>query len=424
MITIDDLPEEGGLYSKTKLEWKEVDHLYIHYFYKITNNINGKFYYGIHSILKDDPKSNDLENDGYWGSGVAIHEAEIKYGLENFSKTIEATFSTRAEVRLKEAEVVTQELVDDRMCYNMVLGGCESPNKWQGGWLLVNYADKSLRKEKMFSIPLEEYYANKDKYITQSSGFVVVNFKDPKRRLPNFFKISSEEYYSHQDEYISTFQNKVAYKNSEDWSDIRWLDPDDPLVRSGQFVGVANGIKQSQETINKKVGEKNGSYGSTWITDGTNNKRIKLSDPIPIGWWKGRIIQEEKIKKCYINTKTGEHAYFLDEEVLNDCWTKDFLVDKDLNKITSNVLKKYLDSGYSRNQLSELFGMCVQSVSKLIQYYVDMGELNDEYIHSGKSSKKESTKYTYIKDVVSGKIRRVLTDQAEKFINSGKFKKA
>ena len=67
MITIDDLPEEGGMYAKTKLEWKEVDHLYIHYFYKITNNINGKFYYGIHSILKEDPKSNDLVNDGYWG---------------------------------------------------------------------------------------------------------------------------------------------------------------------------------------------------------------------------------------------------------------------------------------------------------------------------------------------------------------------
>jgi hypothetical protein len=99
-LTIDDLPEEGN--GKTKKEWEEVDYLYIHYFYKITNNINGKYYYGIHSILKEDPKSDDLVNDGYWGSGSAIIWAENKYGLENFTKTIEKTFSTRADLRLYE----------------------------------------------------------------------------------------------------------------------------------------------------------------------------------------------------------------------------------------------------------------------------------------------------------------------------------
>jgi hypothetical protein len=283
MITIDDLPEEGGLYSKTKLEWEEVDHLYIHYFYKITNNINGKFYYGIHSILKDDPKSNDLENDGYWGSGVAIHEAEIKYGLENFSKTIEATFSTRAEVRLKEAEVVTQELVDDRMCYNMVLGGCESPNKWQGGWLLVNYADKSLRKEKMFSIPSEEYQANKDKYITQSSGMMsAVDVNTNKRKF-----ISSEEYNKNKEQYKMASSGKITCKNKDDWNDVRFLDKTDPLITSGQFIGINKGVQQSEETVNKKVGSKNGSYGSFWITNGRENRRVKNKD-IPKGWKRGR----------------------------------------------------------------------------------------------------------------------------------------
>ena len=90
-----------------------------HYFYKITNNINNKFYYGIHS-------TNNL-NDGYMGSGKRLHYAYKKYDIENFTKEILKFFNSRKEASDYEAEVVTETLVKKDDCYNVALGG-EIPN--------------------------------------------------------------------------------------------------------------------------------------------------------------------------------------------------------------------------------------------------------------------------------------------------------
>ena len=73
------------------------------YFYKITNNLNNHFYYGIHS-------TNDLE-DGYMGSGTRLNYAYKKYGIENFTKEILKFFDTREECAEYEAEMVTEELI-------------------------------------------------------------------------------------------------------------------------------------------------------------------------------------------------------------------------------------------------------------------------------------------------------------------------
>lgn len=62
------------------------------YFYKITNNLNGHYYYGIHS-------TDDLD-DGYMGSGTILHQAYNSDGIENFSKEIIKFFDTREECSL------------------------------------------------------------------------------------------------------------------------------------------------------------------------------------------------------------------------------------------------------------------------------------------------------------------------------------
>ena len=88
--------------------------------YKITNNINKKYYIGKH--ITNDPY------DGYMGSGKAILRAIKKYGKENFTKEILYFCVDENEMNLIEEHVVNP---DDKMSYNMNAGG-------KGGWHYIN----------------------------------------------------------------------------------------------------------------------------------------------------------------------------------------------------------------------------------------------------------------------------------------------
>lgn len=90
-----------------------------HYIYKITNLINGKYYYGKHSTPNI--------NDGYMGSGVALKNAKIKYGVNNFIKDILCFVDSEEELSELEEMVVTDIEVNDSNCYNLKVGGV-------GGW--------------------------------------------------------------------------------------------------------------------------------------------------------------------------------------------------------------------------------------------------------------------------------------------------
>lgn len=90
------------------------DHRY-YYFYKITNTINNHFYYGIHCT--------DNLNDGYMGSGVLLHKAFKKYGIENFNKEIIKQFNTWQDALEYERNIVNESLLKDPNCYNIARGG-------------------------------------------------------------------------------------------------------------------------------------------------------------------------------------------------------------------------------------------------------------------------------------------------------------
>lgn len=120
-----------------------------HYFYKITNKINGKFYYGVHNTSKLD--------DGYFGSGKLLKEAYKKYGIENFEKEILKYFDTMEEVFNYEKEIVNESIIKNENCYNIMLGG-RYPTV-QGK---VTVKDKN---GKTFWVSKEEYiYINKEQY--------------------------------------------------------------------------------------------------------------------------------------------------------------------------------------------------------------------------------------------------------------------
>jgi len=85
------------------------------YVYKIINNINGKYYIGVHKHVKG--------IDNYMGSGTLINLSLLKYGVDNFTKEILKEFETYEEALTYESELVTMKEVNDENCYNMIPGG-------------------------------------------------------------------------------------------------------------------------------------------------------------------------------------------------------------------------------------------------------------------------------------------------------------
>lgn len=109
----------------------------IFYFYKIVNNINGKFYYGVHRT--------ENINDGYMGSGHRLLLAYKKYGKNNFTKYILKYFNTEKEMYEYEKLIVNNDMVKNAMCYNVINGGY--PDIYEVGKLINRNVCEETRKK-------------------------------------------------------------------------------------------------------------------------------------------------------------------------------------------------------------------------------------------------------------------------------------
>lgn len=201
-----------------------------HYIYKTTCNVNEKFYIGIHST--------DNLDDGYLGSGKRLKYSVNKYGEKSHTKEILEFLPDRGSLKDKEKKLVNEELLNDPMCMNLQEGG-------GGGFVDKNHMMKcSLAGAKKGGI-----------MGSKKTSWLYKN--DPKWR--------------------ETFLNSVS--GGLKGKDFGW-----------------GGRKHSEETKEKmrnadRAGSKNSQYGTCWITNDIENKKIHKGDLIPEGWRPGRKIK-------------------------------------------------------------------------------------------------------------------------------------
>jgi group I intron endonuclease len=89
------------------------------FIYKTTNIKTGQYYIGKHVTNKLD--------DGYIGSGTKLRSAIRKHGKDCFKFEIVTFCHSNEELNLLEEQIVTQQIVDDPLSYNLKIGG-------HGGW--------------------------------------------------------------------------------------------------------------------------------------------------------------------------------------------------------------------------------------------------------------------------------------------------
>lgn len=151
-----------------------------HYFYKITNLINSKYYYGVHSTSNLD--------DGYMGSGALIRKVIDKYGTDNLQKEILKFFNTSEEMFNYEKEFITEEVINDPKCYNLVGGGC--------GYTINHYVSQEV-KDKISAKAKNRPSSNKGKkFITKDCINKLVKESEIEKYLSDGWEIGV--YYSEE----------------------------------------------------------------------------------------------------------------------------------------------------------------------------------------------------------------------------------
>ena len=254
-----------------------------HYFYKITNRINGHYYYGVHS-------TSDID-DGYMGSGKRLKHAKNLYGIENFDKEIIKFFDSDEDAYEYESQIVTQDLVKYDNCYNCMLGGYGYHNK--------GLATVRNKEGNCFYVPIDDPRYLSGELVGATKGMMVVKDKDNNRySVP----VGDPRYLS--GELFGITKGKVVVKDKNE--NIILVDKDDPRYLSGELVSVWSGKSHTDETKQKmkekhkgnnyQKGENNSQYGTCWVTKDGKNKKIssdEIDEYLNQGYKKGRFIKPE-----------------------------------------------------------------------------------------------------------------------------------
>lgn len=208
--------------------------------YKITNQVNGKIYVGVH-------KTPDL-NDDYMGSGKLIKRAQEKYGAENFTREYLQVFDNAEDMFKMESELVNEEFVARDDTYNLKLGG-------QGGWDYCNATGLNVV----------------DRIISVKSMNDTNEKITDKRKCPLYNDLWTKSMA------LNAAKARIASLEKNPNGTMFGRNHSEEARRK---IGAANSIRQS--------GCNNSQFGTIWITNGTMSKKIKTDEPIPDGFIKGR----------------------------------------------------------------------------------------------------------------------------------------
>ena len=127
----------------------------------------------------------------------------------------------------------------------------------------------------------EEFVARSDTYNSKTGGFGIGYFnKDNARRCSEKSKLRWKEIIANDPDAKRRANQKVS-QSLKGRPCYHWI---------GRTHKNETIEKMKASHIGKHTGSKNSQFGSCWITNGTENKKISASEEIPNGWRKGRII--------------------------------------------------------------------------------------------------------------------------------------
>ena len=196
--------------------------------YKVTNLLNDRFYIGMHIGFPD---------DNYMGSGRRIKAEIKKYGRENFKKEILEELNSRAELVLREKQIVNDELRQNPLCLNLKNGG----DGGGGFWSEEQHLAASRRGGRIAGLLHGRNNAYRAHEILRKSG--------------NFFGGSN---------------NKLGTITSEQTKS--------KISKTFKERGIG-------------VGEKNSQFGTCWVTKDSKSAKIKkeqLDEYLANGYLRGR----------------------------------------------------------------------------------------------------------------------------------------
>lgn len=191
--------------------------------------------------------STDNLEDGYQGSGTILARSIRRHGRENHQTEILEFLPSREDLKTRERELVNEELLEDKMCMNLAMGG-EGGAGVMTKEQLSKGGKNSMKAIKILRETDEQYRLKNSKAISDS---LYKAFKEG-RRIP------------------------------KQWGNWK-----------GKSHSEETKKRMSDSSKGKGVGNKNSQFGTCWIFNDETKQCVKVKNTeidsyLADGWTKGR----------------------------------------------------------------------------------------------------------------------------------------